>query len=70
MKINLIGMIFNFAGSRPFEGAIIGNNGQPLDAIQSLDTLIMEYAKVRNGGHSDLVALPRSVDLGPIPGRS
>ena len=70
MKINLIGMIFNTAGTKPFEGAIIGDNGKPLDAVHSLDAMIMEYAKVRCGGHSDLVALPSSVQFGHVPGSS
>ncbi len=57
MKIDLIGMILNNAGRRCFEGAMIDDVGNPLDAANSLDLLIMEYAKVRQGGESSAVVL-------------
>ena len=59
MKINLIGMILNNAGRKCFDGAMIDDNGTPLDAVKSLDHMIMEYAKVRNGGESSVVTVPR-----------
>jgi hypothetical protein len=57
MKIDLIGIILNHAGRRPFNGLIIDDDGRELDAHESLDALIMEYAKVRGGGQSDIVAV-------------
>lgn len=59
MKINLIGMILNNAGRNCFDGAIIDDNGKELDAEQSLDFMIMEYAKVKNGGESSTVAVSK-----------
>jgi hypothetical protein len=65
MKIDLIGMILNNAGRRCFDGAIIDDNGKQLDAIESLDYMIMEYAKVRNGGESSTVAVSQRVMAKP-----
>lgn len=61
MKIDLIGMILNHAGRQPFEGVIIDDDGKELDAAHSLDAMIMEYAKARSGGQSDVVIVNRSV---------
>lgn len=61
MKIDLIGMILNNAGRRCFDGAIIDDDGKELDAAHSLDHMIMEYAKVRNGGESSTVVVSRYV---------
>lgn len=58
MKINLIGMILNNAGKRAFDGIIIDDDGKTLDAVHSLDHMIMEYAKVRYGGTSETVVVP------------
>lgn len=62
MKINVIGMILNNAGRRSFDGAVLDDAGKPMSAANSLDALIMEYAKVRNGGESSLAVLSREVD--------
>lgn len=61
MKVNLIGMILNNAGRRCFDGAILDGDGKPLPAADSLHHMIMEYAKVINGGTSDVVATSREV---------
>ena len=61
MKINLIGMILNNAGRRCFDGALLDDDGRPMPAADSLHTLIMEYAKVVNGGASDVVTTSREV---------
>lgn len=61
MKINLIGMILNNCGRRAFDGAIIGDNGKPLNAADSLHFMILEYAKVVNGGTSEVVTTSREV---------
>lgn len=61
MKINLIGMILNNCGRQAFEGAILNDNGIPMSAANSLHTMILEYAKVANGGKSDLVTISREV---------
>ena len=61
MKINLIGMVLNNAGRKCFEGALIGDDGKPLSAADSLHILIMEYAKVINGGVSEIVTASREV---------
>jgi hypothetical protein len=61
MKIDLISMILNNAGRRCFDGAIINDEGKQLDAAHSLDYMIMEYAKVRNGGESSTVVGSRYV---------
>jgi hypothetical protein len=58
MKINLIGMILAHSQRRHFDGIITGDNGEYLDAAESLDYMIMEYAKVRNGGESSTVTVP------------
>lgn len=63
MKINVIGMILNNAGRRCFEGALLDDAGKPMSAADSLHTLIMEYAKVVNGGKSDLAVVSREVNL-------
>ncbi len=60
MKINLIGMILNNSVRGCFDGAIIDDDGNDLDAEHSLDIMIMEYSKVRNGGESSIVAVSRS----------
>lgn len=57
MKIDLIGMILNNARPRSFDGAIIDDNGNELDAVHSLDYMIMEYARVKNGGSSNTVVV-------------
>ena len=67
MKIDLIGMILNTAGSSHFDGVIIGNCGKELDAVHSLDFMIMEYAKVRNGGTSSSVAIPNALKNAKAP---
>jgi hypothetical protein len=46
------------AGSGPFDGLIIDDDGRELSAVQSLDFLIMEYAKVRGGYESESVVVP------------
>lgn len=61
MKINVIGMILNNAGRHRFEGAILDDNGKPMSAANSLHAMIMEYAKVINGGQSDIVTTSREV---------
>lgn len=65
MKVNVIGMILNNAGRRCFEGAVLDDEGKPMSATDSLHTLIMEYAKVANGGTSTLATLSREVSLKP-----
>jgi len=66
MKVNLIGMILNNVGRRYFDGLVMDDDGVPLPPADSLHTLIMEYAKVVNGGTSDLVVASREV-LTPTP---
>ena len=61
MKVNVIGMILNNAGRACFEGFVIDDSGKQLPAADSLHTLMMEYAKVMNGGTSDLVVASREV---------
>ena len=61
MKVNVIGMILNNAGRKCFDGFVIDDNGRHLSAADSLHTLMMEYAKVMNGGTSDLVVASREV---------
>jgi len=61
VKINLIGMILNNAGRRCFDGAVLDDNGKPMPAADSLHHMIMEYAKVVNGGTSDIVTTSREV---------
>ncbi len=65
MKTNLIGMILNNAGRRCFEGIVLDDGGNPLSAADSLHTMIMEYAKVFNGGSSNMVATSREVTCLP-----
>lgn len=57
MKVNLIGMILNKTGHAYFDGIICDNNGAPMPAIESLHHMIMEHAKVANGGASDTVSI-------------
>lgn len=57
MKVDLIGMIFNTGAQRYFEGFVTDDDGKELNAHESLDILIMEYAKVKNGGTSELVVV-------------
>jgi hypothetical protein len=59
MKINLIGMILNNAGRRCFDGAIFDDDGKPMNADQSLDYMITEYVKVKNGGASSTITVPK-----------
>lgn len=59
MKIDLIGMILNGSRRGYFDGAILDDNGKEFDALHSLDLMIMEYAKVRNGGESSVISLPK-----------
>lgn len=71
MKINLIGMILNHAGRRCFHGVILDDNGKPMPAADSLHHMIMEYAKVVNGGTSVVVTTSSEVmiadmNCGPI----
>ncbi len=61
MKIDLLGMILNNTKHGLFDGVIVDDNGQELDAAHSLDHLIMEYAKVKSGGTSNTVAV-RKID--------
>lgn len=61
MKINLIGMILNNCGRRSFEGAILNDDGTPMTAADSLHAMIMEYAKVINGGESSIVTTSKEV---------
>jgi hypothetical protein len=61
MKINLIGMILNNCGRGCFDGSILDDNGKPMPAADSLHYMIMEYAKVFNGGTSDVVMTSREV---------
>jgi len=65
MKINVIGMVLNNAGRRCFDGAVLDDNGKPMAAADSLHHLLMEYAKVMNGGASDLVAASRETIAKP-----
>lgn len=57
MKIDLIGMIFHLAGADEFDKLVIDDDGRHLNAHESLHALIMEYAKVANGGESTLVVV-------------
>ena len=61
MKVNLIGMILNNGGWRLFDGLVVGGDGKPLSAADSIHMLMIEYAKVVGGGTSDLVASSREV---------
>lgn len=61
MKINLIGMILNNCGRRCFDGALLDDSGKPMAAADSLHNMILEYAKVANGGTSDVVTTSREV---------
>lgn len=61
MKVNFIGMILNNAGRACFDGLVLDDNDKPLPAADSLHMLMMEYAKVMNGGTSDLVVASREV---------
>lgn len=57
MKIDLVGMIFNWAGRETFDGLIIDDAGNELGSEESLHFMIMEYAKVVGGGKSDVIAV-------------
>jgi hypothetical protein len=61
MKINLIGMILNNCGRYSFEGALTDEFGNQMSAADSLHHMILEYAKVANGGTSDVVTASREV---------
>lgn len=61
MKINLIGMILNNCGRRAFDGALLDDSGKPMSPADSLHCMIMEYAKVINGGSSNVVTTSREV---------
>lgn len=61
MKVNLIEMILANGGRRCFDGIVVDDNGKELSAADSLHTLIMEYARVVNGGTSDLVSVPQAM---------
>ncbi len=61
MKIDLLGMILNNVAPGTFNGVIIDEEGRELDAAHSLDHMIMEYARVKNGGSSTTVAV-RKID--------
>lgn len=67
LKIDLIGMILNTSGRRHFDGLITDDSGKELDAVGSLDFMIMEYAKVRNGGESSSIAIPNSLTQAALP---
>jgi hypothetical protein len=56
MKINLLDMILHLTGTNRWDGIIEDDDGNPLDGANSLDRLMLEYAKVRAGGQSDIVA--------------
>jgi hypothetical protein len=70
LKINVIGMILNNAGRRCFEGALLDDAGRPMSAADSLHTLMLEYAKVANGGTSSVVVASREVSAALNPGTS
>jgi hypothetical protein len=61
MKINLIGMILNNCGRRCFDGALLDDAGKAMSAADSLHHMILEYAKVVNGGTSNVVTTSREV---------
>jgi hypothetical protein len=65
MKVNLIGMILNNAGRQCFDGFVVDDHGKLLPAADSLHALIMEYAKVVNGGTSALVVPSSEVLTSP-----
>jgi hypothetical protein len=58
MKINLINMVIQLSRRGAFDGLLVDDKGSSVDAVSALDELIMEYAKVRNGGESSLVVVP------------
>lgn len=58
MKLHLTNMILSRAGEREFTQLIFDDEGEPLSPLHALDFLIMEYAKVRNGGESNIVVIP------------
>ena len=61
MKVNLIGMILNNVGRQWFDGLVVDDDGRSMPAADSLHALIMEYAKVVNGGTSELVVASAEV---------
>lgn len=62
MKVNLIGLILGHCGRSLFNLTAL-KDGKELSAPDSLHTMIMEYAKLFNGGESDLVSLSRFVSI-------
>jgi hypothetical protein len=56
-------MILNNAGRHCFEGVVLDDNGKPMRAADSLHYMIMEYAKVFNGGTSETVTTSHEVKL-------
>lgn len=66
MKINVIGMILSSAGRQAFEGAVLDDAGNPMSAADSLHALMVEYAKVANGGTSDVMAASREVSAAAL----
>lgn len=65
MKVNLIGMILNNAGRQCFDGFVVDDDGKLLPAADSLHALIMEYAKVVNGGTSGMVVASSEMLMSP-----
>lgn len=65
MKVDVIGMILNNRGRRCFDGAVLDDAGKPMSAADSLHFLMMEYAKVFNGGTSSLAVTSREVTATP-----
>lgn len=61
MKIDLIGMILNNCKKGAFHGALLKEDGTEMSEVESLDTMIMEYAKVKNGEESSCVAVSNLV---------
>jgi len=48
-------------GAEPFEGFVIDDDGTELDAVNSLDRMIMDYAKARSGQAAEFVVVPPSL---------
>lgn len=63
MKINLIGMILNNCGRAVFNGALLDDDRKPMPAADSLHHMIMEYAKVVNGGASKIVTVSNEIRI-------
>lgn len=66
MKVNVIEMILSNAGRSCFEGLLIDDAGNPMSAADSLHTLMVEYAKVVNGGTSNLAVSSREVSAAAL----